>query len=155
LQPKVLDQEQVKKQPMGGLLCGIALRYFPAKQATGRKGWRMYSHANDFDLWYQEQCDRLYWSQGQCCAGCDHWISEAGMTGRCSAAGVVSGEDVLKSMGIAFSNYTPPPGFPFVRATFHCGKFSDEFDWSALSEMYLYSIGAMRRGKLHPKPSCP
>jgi len=65
----------------------------------------------------------------------------------------VSGEDVLRSMGITFSSYTPPPGFPFSSATFHCGKFRDGFDWSVLDTEYLTRIGAMRDGEMKPKPS--
>jgi hypothetical protein len=36
----------------------------------------------EFSRWYQEQCDHLYWTRGQCCAGCDHWRSDMGNTGR-------------------------------------------------------------------------
>ena len=37
--------------------------------------------ASEFDKWYQEKCDTLYWRNGPCCAGCDHWQSEGGLTG--------------------------------------------------------------------------
>jgi len=101
---------------------------------------------------YQETCDRLYWTRGQCCAGCDHWQSDGGLTGLCSAAGIVSGEDVLRSMGITFSSYMPAPGFPFSNAENYCGKFRDDFDWSTLERDYLSRIGALRNGSLKPKP---
>jgi hypothetical protein len=106
----------------------------------------------EFDLWYQEECDRLYWQNGQCCAGCDHWRSEAANVGECAAAGIVSGEDVLRSMGVTWASYTPAPGFPLTRARDHCGKFKDDFDWSTLDWPYLKKIGAVAYGVLKPKP---
>ena len=105
-----------------------------------------------WDREYQETCDRLYWSRGQCCAGCDHWASDGGMTGTCAAAGIVSGEDVLRSYGITWSTRTPPPGLPYSQADFACGKFRDDFDWSTLDPDYLARIGAMRFGALKAKP---
>ena len=105
-----------------------------------------------FDEWYQKQCDTDYWRYGQCCAGCDHWESDCGKTGRCSAAGIVSGQQVLKSMGVSFSTYIPAPGFPCTGALHHCGLFKDDFDWSTLPHDYLLSIGAIRNGKLRDKP---
>lgn len=111
--------------------------------------------ARDREEWqreYQETCDREYWTFGQCCAGCDFWESYAGMSGRCTAAGIMSGEDVLRSMGVTFSSYTPPPGFPFSEASNWCGKFRDDFDWSSLDLEYLDRIGAVRNGVLRLKP---
>lgn len=107
----------------------------------------------DFNRKYQEHCDRLYWTRGQCCAGCDHWQSDMALTGRCAANGIVSGADVLHSMGVTFSSYTPPPGFPFTGAEHHCGLFKDDFDWSKLGDAYLSRIGAMKDGKIKPKPA--
>jgi hypothetical protein len=74
------------------------------------------------------------------------------MSGACAAAGVVSGADVLRSMGITFSSYNPGPGLPFTRMDFHCGKFEDTFDWSTLDQDYLRHIGAMRGDRLKEKP---
>lgn len=108
-----------------------------------------------FAEWYQAECDNLYWSRGQCCAGCDHWQSDMGMSGSCSAAGIVSGEEVLRSTGITFCSYTPPPGFPLTHGDFYCGKFKDDFDWSELEPEYLRQIGAMKDGKLREKPKHP
>jgi hypothetical protein len=106
---------------------------------------------------YQEICDTIYWKNGQCCAGCDHWMSDAGLTGRCSATGIVSGENVLRSMGVTFSSYTPAPGFPFTGATDHCGLFRDDFDWATFDTAYLRKIGALLHwtGELRPKPTEP
>lgn len=106
---------------------------------------------------YQERCDRTYWTRGQCCAGCDHWRSDAGNTGECAAAGIVSGLDVLRSIvGEGFCSIpTPPPGLPYTDAGFHCGKFSDEFDWSTLDLDYLRRIGAFANGALKTKPKPP
>ena len=101
---------------------------------------------------YQETCDAAYWRLGQCCAGCDHWESESGLTGRCTGAGIVSGDQVMRSMGVAFSSYTPAPGFPVSAHDFRCGLFRDDFDWSTLDADYLHRIGAMRGGKLRDKP---
>lgn len=111
--------------------------------------------AMDAEAWereYQETCDRLYWTRGQCCAGCDHWQSHGGLVGLCSAAGIVSGKDVLRSMGISFSSYMPAPGFPQTKAEHHCGKFRDDFDWSTLEHDYLGRIGALRNGSIKQKP---
>jgi len=99
----------------------------------------------EFDAWYQEQCDREYWTRGQCCAGCDHWQSSAGNTGQCAAAGIVSGADVLASMGVTFSSYMPPPGFPYTASDHHCGLFKDDFDWRSLDDDYLHRIGGYVR----------
>ena len=109
----------------------------------------------EFARWYQAECDRDYWRNGQCCAGCDFWRSDAGKVGECTAAGIVSGADVLKSLGMTFSSYMPPPGFPYSRSDEWCGKFRDDFDWASLGEVYLTRIGAMRHGKMWPKPGAP
>jgi hypothetical protein len=106
----------------------------------------------EFERWYQEQCDRDYWTRGRCCAGCDHWQSDMGNSGQCTAAGIVSGEDVMRSQGITFSSYAYPPGFPWTTGDKHCGLFKDEFDWSTLDRDYLERIGALDHGKLKPKP---
>ncbi|MGN7867732.1 hypothetical protein [Paracoccus sp. 22332] len=106
----------------------------------------------EWERQYQQTCDRIYWTRGQCCAGCDHWASENSQSGTCAAAGIVSGEDVLRSIGVSFSSYTPPPGLPYTRAEFSCGKFRDDFDWSTLDRDYLESIGALRNGELRAKP---
>lgn len=96
----------------------------------------------EFDKWYQEKCDKDYWKNGPCCAGCDHWQSDMGNLGSCTAAGIVSGDQVMRSMGISSCSYTPPPGFPLTPGEFHCGLFEDEFDWSSLPPEYLEKIGA-------------
>lgn len=102
---------------------------------------------------YQAHCDKTYWKIGKCCAGCDHWRSEGANMGECGAAGIVSGQDVLRSMGISFSSRVPAPGFPYTRSDHRCGLFSDAFDWSTLDLDYLSSIGAIRNGKLRDKPA--
>lgn len=91
---------------------------------------------------YQKRCDEFFWSNGPCCAGCDHWSSEAGDVGECMSAAPVSGENVLKSLGIDWCSYLPPPGQPFTKRDHKCGSFQDSFDWSTLDEVYLKSIGA-------------
>lgn len=95
-----------------------------------------------FERWYQKRCDEYFWRNGPCCAGCDHWSSEAGDIGECNAAPPVSGCDVLKSLGIDWCSYIPPPGQPYTRRDHRCGAFQDSFDWSELGEPYLKSIGA-------------
>lgn len=106
----------------------------------------------EFAARYQEHCDRTYWTRGQCCAGCDHWQSEMGNTGRCAGAGIFSGEDVARSLDWEWSSYTPEPGFPFTSADHHCGLFRDDFDWETLPAEYLERIGAMQGGQLRQKP---
>lgn len=102
---------------------------------------------------YQEMCDRDYWTLGQCCAGCDHWSSEMGNVGQCLAAGIVSGTDVMLSLGIDQSTYAFKPGPPYTRGYDHCGLFKDDFDWASLDTGYLERIGAMGDGKVKDKPS--
>lgn len=106
-----------------------------------------------FDESYQEMCDQEYWTFGQCCAGCDHWMSDMARIGQCKAAGIVSGADVMRSQGISFSSLPYKPGFPWTDGHHHCGMFKDDFDWSTLDREYLERIGAMRDGKMRPKPS--
>jgi hypothetical protein len=73
----------------------------------------------EFAEWYQEQCDRLYWQNGPCCAGCDHWRSDMGNLGHCTAAGIVSGEQVMASLDIGWSTYTPRRGFRLPEPIFN------------------------------------
>lgn len=96
---------------------------------------------NDSERWYQKRCDEFFWKNGRCCAGCDHWSSEAGDIGECLSAPPISGSQVLKSLGIEWSSYIPPPGQPFTRRDHVCGAFQDTFDWSSLDAEYLASIG--------------
>lgn len=108
-----------------------------------------------FEKWYQEQCDTEYWTFGKCCFGCDHWQSNMGNIGHCVESGIVSGENVMKSLGVDFCTYTPPPGFPMTKGEFYCGKFKDDFDWSSLELDYLKRIGAFRDGVMRGKPESP
>lgn len=101
---------------------------------------------------YQETCDKLYWGFGPCCAGCDHWSSYAGLSGQCTAAPIMSGADVLRSIGISWSTYIPEPGHPYTEAMHRCGMFADTFDWSTLNADYLRRIGAMVGNELKPRP---
>lgn len=99
----------------------------------------------DREAWerqYQKRCDEFFWRNGPCCAGCDHWSSEAGDIGECYSAAPVSGIDVLKSLDIDWCSYIPPPGQPYTRREYRCGEFQDTFDWPSLGEVYLKSIGA-------------
>jgi hypothetical protein len=96
----------------------------------------------EFDRWYQEECDRFYWRNGRCCAGCDHWSSSGGRVGECFSAPPMSGRDIMASLGIISCSYTPPPGQPFTEWDHVCGAFQDEFDWSTLPEDYRKRIGA-------------
>lgn len=97
-----------------------------------------------FDQWYQEECDRAYWSKGPCCAGCDFWNSDMGWSGECRASGLVPGEQVLASVGIISWSGPLKPGYPLTQGDHWCGKFRDEFDWSSLDEEYLNRIGAIQ-----------
>lgn len=96
----------------------------------------------DWERRYQERCDKFYWQHGRCCAGCDHWRSDQGDVGECSSAPPVSGAEVLRSLGIDWCSYTPPPGQPFTKRDHVCGAFEDDFDWKSLGEEYCKRIGA-------------
>jgi len=96
----------------------------------------------DWQRRYQEMCDKFYWSHGRCCAGCDHWSSDGGWIGICTSAPPVSGHQVMSSLGIEWSTYTPPPGQPFTERDHVCGAFKDDFDWTTLEPEYLKRIGA-------------
>lgn len=105
---------------------------------------------SEFERLYQKRCDEFFWSNGRCCAGCDHWSSDQGDIGECLSAPPVSGEQVMKSLGITWSSYTPPPGQPFTRREHVCGAFEDNFDWPSLGADYLTSIGARGEHATHP-----
>lgn len=109
----------------------------------------------EFDQWYQELCDREYWTRGQCCAGCDYWQSDMGGIGGCAAAGIVSGDQVMASIGVSFCSYTPPPGLPLTKLHFWCGKFKDDFDWPSLDVDYLRHIGAAEKVARGHRPLAP
>lgn len=104
---------------------------------------------DEWERSYQKRCDAFFWKHGRCCAGCDHWGSEAGDIGECLSAPPISGEQVLKSLGITWSSWTPPPGQPFTHRDHVCGAFQDTFDWASLGEEYLASIGAPAPPKDH------
>lgn len=106
----------------------------------------------EWDAQYQAKCDALYWKIGKCCAGCDHWLSDGAMQGQCEAAGIMSGDQVMRSLGISFSSYPFQPGFPFTKSTHVCGLFRDEFGWSTLAADYLERVGAMKNQQLRDKP---
>ncbi len=108
-----------------------------------------------FNQKYQETCDSLYWSKGQCCAGCDYWASEHSLAGQCTDSPKVSGQQVMKSLGAICSSYDPGPDFPFTNSEEWCGRFKDDFDWSELEESYLLKIGALSDGALRAKPRSP
>lgn len=101
---------------------------------------------------YQETCDSIYWKFGPCCAGCDHWSSYAGLSGQCMASPILSGADVMRSLGVTWCSYTPEPGHPYTEAKHRCGLFSDTFDWSTLEADYLRRIGAMVGSTVRPRP---
>lgn len=108
----------------------------------------------EFDRRYQEHCDTLYWSKGQCCAGCDFWNSDMGNSGECHHAGLVSGDQVLASMGAQFHTlHNPRPGYPLTKADQWCANFKDDFDWASLPSDYLERIGAKFGGVVQAKPS--
>ncbi len=126
-------------------------------QMTERYGMTSFNveTSESWAIAYQMHCDTLYWQNGQCCAGCDHWRSDMGNMGECVANGILPGEDVMRSIGIAQSSHPFAPGFPQTRALDHCGKFKDDFDWSTLSKFHLRKIGAIWNGKMQPKPASP
>lgn len=121
------------------------------RHAISEARWRELQRT-EWEQKYQFMCDKKYWSQGKCCAGCDHWVSEAAFLGNCTAAPIMSGADVMRSMGISFCSVPLEPGHPFTKADHVCGLFADTFDWSTLADDYLERIGAMKRGKLRDKP---
>ena len=89
----------------------------------------------------QEWCDRLYWSNGPCCAGCDHWQRILASAGECTKAAPVGGRERIAMMGLHSCSLPLGAGHPMTPATHKCGDFKDEFDWSTLSPWYLRSIG--------------
>lgn len=106
----------------------------------------------DSERWYQRRCDTFFWKNGPCCAGCDHWSSERADIGECTHARIVPGVDVLRSMGITWSSYTPPPGHPYTNHDYVCGAFRDTFDWSTLDPDYLKQIGARITPSIEERP---
>lgn len=107
----------------------------------------------DFEKWYQARCDSRYWTYGQRCSGCDYWASSEGDFGACQHAGIVSGQDVMMSLGLSFCSAPIQPGYPLTNDGHWCANFKDDFDWSSLPKEYLAEIGAMRDGVLREKPT--
>ena len=137
-------------------IAGLVKALLPPNEIERRRelsiqAWRDMKR-DEFDQWYRARCDRRYWKYGQRCSGCDYWASLAGNWGECQRGGIVSGSDVLRSMGITFSTHIPPPGYPSTEEGHWCANFKDDFDWSILESEYLTSIGAMKDGALREKP---
>lgn len=107
----------------------------------------------DFDEKYQAHCDQEYWTKGQSCFGCDFWDSDCGNTGHCRAAQIVSGDQVLLSMGVEWASIEVAPNHPVTKGEYWCGKFRDNFDWASLPTHYLRSIGAMDGNALNQPPT--
>ena len=95
-----------------------------------------------FQVWYQERCDKFYWDNGPCCAGCDHWESGGGNIGECKASAIVSSAESLSFLGITCCSRDFGAGHALTRHDYKCGLFKDDFDWSELGAEYLKLIGA-------------
>lgn len=94
----------------------------------------------------QEALDAFYWQHGPCCAGCDWWLSINSGVGECLASEPVSFEQRWAMTGISACSLPAEAGHIITLRSHHCGKFKDDFDWSALPLAYLKRIGA------HPLP---
>lgn len=94
-----------------------------------------------FERMQQERLDTLYWANGPCCAGCDHWAYAGGKIGQCLKSPILSGNDVLRSMGWVGSTLQIAPDHPYTDQDHLCGLFEDKFDWTTLDETYLKRIG--------------
>jgi hypothetical protein len=93
----------------------------------------------------QEVIDRLYWSHGPCCAGCDHWRHLNVLVGECRAGPPVGSAERVAMLGIEGCSLPPSAGHVFTPRDHLCGEFKDEFDWQALPAAYLRRIGMERR----------
>jgi len=107
----------------------------------------------EFEQRYQFICDTIYWSEGQCCAGCDYWQSDAGKVGYCTKGPKVSSEDSLAGIGIFNCSLPPATSHVLTKSNEWCGEFKDDFNWSDLDSDYLDSIGAMICGRVMEKPN--
>lgn len=95
-----------------------------------------------FESKRQELLDRFYFSNGQCCAGCDWWRSVNSQAGECIKAAPVDGEQRYAMLNIVFSSMPLiGAGHPFTSKGHYCGDFKDNFDWASLSAHYLRRIG--------------
>jgi hypothetical protein len=89
----------------------------------------------------QERADRLYWKQGPCCAGCDHWRSSCGLVGECTLTAPMAGKERLAMIGIRNCSLSIGAGHAFTPHDHRCGQFKDEFDWTSLPLFYRRKIG--------------
>ena len=94
----------------------------------------------------QEVADKFYWSNGPCCAGCDHWGGFNSLVGECNLSPPVSGAERFAGLGMENVSSVLPAGFALTKRGDKCGRFKDEFDWFSLPLTYLTKIG-------HPTPS--
>ncbi len=91
----------------------------------------------------QERADAFYWSNGPCCAGCDHWRNINTLYGECAATQPgLSGEERAASLGLHGFSVTLPTGHAITRREHKCGAFADTFAWDTLPLPYLKKVGA-------------
>jgi hypothetical protein len=89
----------------------------------------------------QEYVDAYYMKHGPCCAGCDHWEHISSTVGLCRKAAPVSQQDRYGPLRIESCSLWIGSGHPLTPRDYHCGEFTDTFDWSTLPPNYRRKIG--------------
>lgn len=99
----------------------------------------------------QEHVDRFYMQRGPCCAGCDWWEHLNPAAGLCTRSPPIPGQERSAALGIENASLNPGAGQALTPREYHCGEFTDSFDWSSLPPAYLRTIG-FQTGKSPPPP---
>lgn len=89
----------------------------------------------------QEILDRFYFRHGKCCAGCDWWRHDSGMSGECTKSAPVSAGERYGMLGIESCSMPLSAGHVLTLRDHVCGDFADTFDWSSLPPHYRRIIG--------------
>jgi len=95
----------------------------------------------------QEHVDRFYMQRGPCCAGCDWWEHLNPAAGLCTRSPPIPGQERSAALGIENASLNPGAGQALTPREYHCGEFTDSFNWSALPPAYLRTIGFHERKK--------
>lgn len=90
----------------------------------------------------QECLDRLYWKQGPCCAGCDHWRHLNALVGECCKEGLPNLALGRRRMSLIRGLSNAIIRNAITARHDHCVSFVDGFPWEAMPLSYLERIGA-------------
>ena len=99
----------------------------------------------------QQHVDTVYWKNGKCCAGCDHWRILNSISGECLKSKIIPAKERLKMVGIENISTDIGAGHAITLIGYVCGNFKDDFNWSILPLSYLKKIGYKSSGVINLK----